>query len=231
MAKIVLLRHGKSVWNKENRFTGWEDVALAPEGEEEARQAGWLLKQANIKFDVVHASSLQRAENTAVILLNEMERADLIANMSLSEALWERHYGSILTGKNKDDAVTIHGYTREQVHTFRRACDAILPHKDGEIAGKDWENLRHVIQRVEPYLTHNIKPALKEGKNVLVVAHGNTNRALIKLLREFSEKAIEQIEPGTAVPTILELDEDNNLEVVESYYLKSEAGFMIREPF
>lgn len=209
MAKLVLLRHGQSVWNKENRFTGWKDVALTPKGEGEAKQAGILLRQANIVFAAAFTSSLKRAYNSTMIALPEMGQPELCDNIPQADELRERNYGTILTGMNKDEAIRIYG--KDAVHDYRRGYHAELP-------GEDWENLHDVVKRVWPYYNMNIEPLLKDGKNVLIIAHGNTNRGIIKKVCGETEQSIEKIEPGTAVPVILELDE-HNLSVQGRYFI------------
>lgn len=192
---LVLLRHGQSQWNLENRFTGFKDVELTELGREEARAAGARLKKAGIRFDQVFTSTQKRAMNTAEIALNEAGQGDLVASLIRHDDLRERDYGD-LTGLNKDE--TRAKYGDEQVHIWRRSYD--VPPPGGEC-------LQDVVEkRVRPYFNAHIKPLLDEGKNVLVAAHGNSLRALLIILGAETPDTINAAEMETGVPVVFELD-------------------------
>lgn len=192
MAQLTLLRHGQSQWNLENRFTGWVDVDLSPLGEEEARKAGLLL--TGIPVDVVFTSVLTRAMRTAEIAMN----AAGISNVPIhrDQALNERHYGD-LQGLNK--AETAEKYGADMVHQWRRSYN--IPPPNGE-------SLEMTQQRVAPYYLSHIKPLLQQGTNVLVVAHGNSLRALIMFVEQLTPEQILQTEVATGVPITYQLDND-----------------------
>jgi 2,3-bisphosphoglycerate-dependent phosphoglycerate mutase len=204
MPTLVLVRHGQSQWNLENRFTGWVDVPLSPQGEEEAARAGGLL--ATYHFDLAFTSALQRAQNTLRIMLRVMgnEELPVIAN----EALNERMYG-MLQGLNK--AETAERYGDEQVLIWRRSYDVAPP---------DGESLKDTAARVIPYVKQEIFPLLRAGKNVLVAAHGNSLRALVMQLEGMSPAEILQFEIPTAVPRVYTLTED--LVVQDARFLSHE---------
>lgn len=195
MPQLVLVRHGESQWNKENRFTGWIDIALSPKGEEEAKSAGEKLK--GMKFDKAFTSMLQRAIKTFEIAAQTAGFKHLIAEKD--EALNERMYGD-LQGLNKDECREKFG--QEQVHIWRRSYD--IPPPGGE-------SLKNTAERVLPYYHKRIEPMLKEGKNILVVAHGNSLRALIMYLEKLSGEQIVKVEIPTGVPMLYELDENLNV--------------------
>lgn len=201
MTTLVLVRHGQSQWNLENRFTGWVDVPLSAQGEQEAIRAGGLL--ANYHFDVAFTSALQRAQNTLRLMLQEMGRSDLpvIAN----EALNERMYG-MLQGLNKVE--TAERYGDEQVLIWRRSYDVAPP---------EGESLKDTAARVIPYVEAEIFPLLRSGKNILVAAHGNSLRALVMQLEGMSPAEILQFEIPTAVPRVYTLTED--LAVQDAHFL------------
>lgn len=205
MPTLVLVRHGQSQWNLENRFTGWVDVPLSPQGEEEAARAGGLL--ATYHFDLAFTSALQRAQNTLRIMLRVMgnEELPVIAN----EALNERMYG-MLQGLNK--AETAERYGDEQVLIWRRSYDVAPP---------DGESLKDTAARVIPYVNQEIFPLLRAGKNVLVAAHGNSLRALVMQLEGMSPAEILQFEIPTAVPRVYTLTED--LVVQDARFLSHEG--------
>jgi 2,3-bisphosphoglycerate-dependent phosphoglycerate mutase len=191
MNYLVLLRHGESQWNKENRFTGFTDIDLNETGVAEARRAGQALKA--IKFNRVYTSTLKRAYHTAEIVLGEMgQKQRLIKH----DDLRERDYGE-LTGLNKDD--TRKKFGEEQVQIWRRSYD--IPPPGGE-------SLKDVVVRVKPYYQANILPDIKEGKNVLMAAHGNTLRAMLIILGENTPENINAAELATGVPIIFEYDGD-----------------------
>lgn len=228
MYKVVLLRHGESQWNLENRFTGWTDVDLTEKGEEEARQAGLLMKQEGFEFDVAFTSVLTRAVRTLWIALTEMNMVWIpIIN---SWRLNERHYGA-LQGLNK--AETALKYGDEQVLIWRRSYDtqppALTP-DDPRYPGNDrryadltdaelplTECLKDTVARFLPYWHDTIAPAIRSGKRVLIAAHGNSLRALVKYLDNISEEEIVGLNIPTGVPLVYELDED--LKPIRSYYL------------
>lgn len=228
MYKVVLLRHGESQWNLENRFTGWTDVDLTPKGEEEAKAAGVLLKQEGFEFDVAYTSVLTRAVRTLWITLTEMNMVWIpIIN---SWRLNERHYGA-LQGLNK--AETAQKYGDDQVLIWRRSYDtqppALTP-DDPRYPGNDrryanlaseelplTECLKDTVARFLPYWHETIAPAIKSGKRVLIAAHGNSIRALVKYLDNISEAEIVGLNIPTGVPLVYELDDD--LKPIRSYYL------------
>lgn len=226
--KLVLLRHGESVWNKENRFTGWTDVDLSENGVKEAENAGKLLKEKGYTFDVSFTSVLKRANRTLEIVLKEM---NLDIPVHYSYRLNERHYGA-LQGLNKDEMKKKFG--EEQVHIWRRSYDVRPPEltKDDErYPGNDpkykdlteeelplTECLKDTLERVLPYYNNEIKKHLENKENVLVVAHGNSLRSIIKYLENISDEDIMSVEIPTGVPYVYELD--NNLNIKEKYFLK-----------
>lgn len=201
MSKLVLIRHGQSEWNKQNRFTGWVDVDLAEKGVEEARAAGQKLK--DMKFDKAFTSDLKRAQNTLKLILDGIEQQDL--SVTKDEALNERMYGD-LQGMDKDEARKEFG--EEQVHIWRRSFD---------IAPPGGESLKDTADRVLPYFEKEITPYLKQGKNVIIAAHGNSLRALIMHLENLNEEEILKVEVPTGQPKLYEMDE--NLNVLSSAYV------------
>ncbi|RYD53922.1 MAG: 2,3-diphosphoglycerate-dependent phosphoglycerate mutase [Sphingomonadales bacterium] len=225
MPTLVLIRHGQSAWNLENRFTGWWDVNLTDQGIEEAKAAGKLLFDKGFDFDQCYTSLQTRAIKTLNIVLEEMQR--LWLPVEKDWALNERHYGG-LTGLNKAETATIHG--DEQVHIWRRAFDIAPPlgeptseydmTKDRRYAGikiPQSESLKDTIERVLPYWEERIVPDLKDGKRVVISAHGNSLRALIKHLSKIADTDIVSLEIPTGQPIIFELDDD--LVAKDNYYL------------
>lgn len=226
--KLVLLRHGESVWNKENRFTGWTDVDLSETGIKEAENAGKLLKDKGYTFDVSFTSILKRANRTLEIVLKEM---NINIPVYYSYRLNERHYGA-LQGLNKDEMRKKFG--EEQVHIWRRSYDVRPPElsKDDErYPGNDpkykdltpeelplTECLKDTLERVLPYYNNEIKKHLEKKENVLVVAHGNSLRSIIKYLENISDEDIMNVEIPTGIPYVYELDD--NLTIKEKYFLK-----------
>ena len=216
MIKLVLVRHGKSIWNKENKFTGWTDVDLAPEGIEEAKEAGKLLKEKGFSFDLAYTSNLKRAINTLDLILNEM---NLNIEVRRNYKLNERHYGA-LQGLDKDE--TRKKYGDEQVHIWRRSYDVRPPlltkddprYVEGEPLG---ESLKDTSERVIDYFVEEIKPELVNNKKIIIAAHGNSIRALIKYLDNLSDEDIMKIEIKTGSPIVYEFDDDLN--VIRHYYL------------
>jgi len=202
MYKIVLLRHGESSWNKENRFTGWHDVDLSEKGCEEAKEAGRLLRKEGFCFDLAFTSVLKRAIRTLWIALDELDQMWLPVEKSWR--LNERHYGS-LQGLNK--AETANKYGDEQVHAWRRSYNVLPPlvdESDERFPGHDLrykgidglprgEALKHTVDRMLPYWNDTIAPEVKAGKRVLITAHGNSLRALVKHLDKMTEAEIMEL--------------------------------------
>ena len=229
MIKLTLVRHGESIWNKENRFTGWTDVDLSKQGINEAINAGKVLKENNFTFDIAYTSLLIRAQNTLKYILMELNEE----NIPIYETykLNERHYGA-LQGLNKDE--TRKKYGEEQVRLWRRSVDALPPAltmDDLRYPGNDakykdiklkylplTENLNDTIKRTVEYYNEEIKNKLLKGKKVIIVAHGNSLRALVKYLDNVSDEEIMNIESPTGIPLIYEFDD--NLNVIRHYYLK-----------
>jgi len=195
MSHLILLRHGQSIWNQQNRFTGWVDVELTKEGEEEAKKAGEKLK--NFRFDHVLTSELKRAIKTADIVLDVIGQKNV--PMTRSNALNERHYGD-LQGLNKDEMRAKYGH--EQVHIWRRSYDIKPP---------NGESLKDTCNRVLPLYKKQILPALLNNKTILVAAHGNSLRGLIKELEHLDDLEIISVEIPTGVPIVYELDADGNI--------------------
>jgi 2,3-bisphosphoglycerate-dependent phosphoglycerate mutase len=228
MHKVVLLRHGESTWNKENRFTGWTDVDLSEKGCEEAVESGRLLKQEGFSFDLAFTSVLKRAIRTCWIALDEMD--ELWIPVERSWRLNERHYGA-LQGLNKAETAARHG--EAQVKIWRRAYDipppALTP-DDERHPARDrryrslspeelplTESLKDTVARFLPYWHQAIAPAIARGERVLVAAHGNSLRALVKYLDGISDSDIVELNIPTGIPLIYELDAA--LKPVRSYYL------------
>ncbi len=206
---LVLLRHGQSQWNLENRFTGFHDVDLTAKGEDEARDAGKRLAKAGIKFDHVFSSTQTRANRTAEIALSEAGQGDLFAEMVRHDDLRERDYGD-LTGLNKDE--TRAKYGDEQVHIWRRSYDTRPP---------GGECLQDVVEnRVRPYYEAHIKPLLAQGENILIAAHGNSLRAMLIILGVETPETINQAEMETGVPVVFEME---NGEILSKSFLKDAA--------
>ncbi|MGB1580414.1 MAG: 2,3-diphosphoglycerate-dependent phosphoglycerate mutase [Nevskiales bacterium] len=231
--RLVLLRHGQSQWNLENRFTGWVDVDLTDQGREEARQAGELLKAEGIEFDMVFTSVLKRAIRTMWITLDGLDQMWLPVTRSWK--LNERHYGG-LQGLNK--AETAEKYGEEQVLQWRRSYDIPPPEMPASDPGHPsherryadlapqvlpgTESLKITLDRVLPYWNESIAPHVKAGKTILIVAHGNSLRALVKHLEGISDEEIVKLNIPTGVPQVYELDE--NLAVVSRRYLGDEEA-------
>ena len=232
MKKLVLLRHGESTWNKENRFTGWTDVDLTREGVVEARNAGRLLRENGFIFDFAHTSVLKRAIRTLWITLDEMDL--MWTPISLSWRLNERHYGA-LQGLNK--AETAAKYGDEQVLIWRRSYDVRPPAltlDDERYPGQDLryrnltaqdipltECLKDTVARFLPYWKESIEPQIQAGGRIIIAAHGNSLRALVKHLDEISDQDILNCNIPTGVPLVYELD--NNLRPIRSYYLGDQS--------
>jgi 2,3-bisphosphoglycerate-dependent phosphoglycerate mutase len=228
MTKLVLLRHGESQWNLENRFTGWTDVDLTEKGEAEARESGKLLKEEGFQFDVAHTSLLIRANRTMEICLEEMGENDIL--IKYNWRLNERHYGA-LQGLNK--AETAKKYSDEQVLIWRRSYSTPPPQLDADdeqhprfderysdLDPNDLpasECLKDTVDRFLPYWHESIKPDIESGKRVFIVAHGNSLRALVKYLDTVSDEDIVGLNIPTGVPLVYELDE--SLKPIRNYYL------------
>ena len=228
MLKLVLVRHGESVWNLENKFTGWTDVGLSSKGIEEAIEAGKILREKGFIFDIAYTSVLKRANDTLDYILKEM---NLNIPIYYSYKLNERHYGA-LQGLNKDE--TRKKYGEEQVKLWRRSVDTRPPAldiSDSRYPGNDpkyknlpkeelplTENLIDTINRVISYWNSDIKPNLLNGKKIIIVAHGNSLRGLIKYLDNLSDEEVMNLEIETGNPICYELDD--NLKPIKHYYLK-----------
>lgn len=195
MGKLVLVRHGQSQWNLENRFTGWEDVPLTDLGRDEARRSGRLLR--DVRFDRAFTSDLQRAARTLDIVLEENRNPNV--PIDADRALNERHYGS-LQGLNK--AETAAKYGDEQVHIWRRSYDVAPP---------DGESLKDTAARTLPYFESRIAPLVAQGQNILVVAHGNSLRSIVMDLEKLSRDEVMELNIPTGVPIVYELDEKLNV--------------------
>ncbi len=233
MYKIVLLRHGESTWNRENRFTGWTDVDLSEKGTEEAHQAGKLMKREGFIFDVAFTSVLKRAIRTLWIAQDEMDL--MWIPVYISWRLNERHYGA-LQGLNK--AETAGKFGEEQVLIWRRSYDIqppALTKDDERYPGKDpryqnltqselpmTECLKDTVARFLPYWHEIITPAIKAGKRILIAAHGNSLRALVKYLDKITESEIVDLNIPTGIPLVYELDVD--LKPIKHYYLGDQAA-------
>ncbi|MBO6195482.1 MAG: 2,3-diphosphoglycerate-dependent phosphoglycerate mutase [Bacilli bacterium] len=228
MIKLVLVRHGQSMWNLENKFTGWTDVELSENGINEARNAGKLLKEKGYTFDLGYTSVLKRAMNTLDLILEEMGESIEIRR---SYKLNERHYGA-LQGLNK--AETAEKYGADQVKLWRRSSnvrppelskdDPRYPGNDPKYAGIDnlptTENLEDTIVRVVDYFENEIKKELENGRNIIIAAHGNSLRALMKYLDNLNEEEVLALELKTGSPICYELDE--NLKPIRHYYVGEE---------
>jgi 2,3-bisphosphoglycerate-dependent phosphoglycerate mutase len=228
MYKVVLLRHGESTWNSENRFTGWTDVDLSEKGLQEAAQAGVLLRDAGFTFDVAFTSVLKRAIRTGWIVLDALDL--LWIPVTRSWRLNERHYGA-LQGLNKAETAAKHGDA--QIKIWRRSYDTPPPPlttDDPRYPGKDrryadlkpselpaTESLKDTVARFVPYWTGTIAPEVKAGRRVLIAAHGNSLRALVKYLDHISDADIVELNIPTGIPLVYELDA--NLKPIRSYYL------------
>jgi len=232
--ELVLLRHGESEWNAKNLFTGWVDVALSSQGEAEAKRAGELLKEKNLLPDVLHTSLLTRAIHTAEIALGACERKWI--PVSRSWRLNERHYGAL---QGKDKASTLKEYGEEQFKLWRRSFDTPPPaiadsdqySQASDIRYKDLgpdlpkvECLKDVVKRLMPYLDNEIASDLRQGKTVLVVAHGNSIRAIVKHLACISDSDIAEVNVPTGIPLLYRFDDDFEPIIKEGEYLDPEAA-------
>lgn len=228
MKKIVLIRHGESVWNKENKFTGWVDVDLSEKGKEEARQAGKVLKENGFSFDLAFSSYLKRAIKTLNTVLEELD--ELHIPVVKSWKLNERHYGS-LQGLNKSEMAQKFG--EDQVLVWRRSYDTPPPELDSKDPASPvndpkykginpdelplTECLKDTVARFLPYYESTIVPEIKAGKNIIIAAHGNSLRSLVKHLDQISDDDIVSVNIPTAMPLVYELDDQ--LKPLKHYYL------------
>ncbi|EFY09248.1 2,3-diphosphoglycerate-dependent phosphoglycerate mutase [Erysipelothrix rhusiopathiae] len=229
MMKLVVVRHGESEWNEKNLFTGWADVELSEKGVEEAKLGGRMLKEEGYDFDIVYTSYLKRAIHTMDNILNEMERTwlPIVKDWRLNE----RHYGAL---QGLDKAETAAKYGEDQVLIWRRSFDVKPPELDPtderaprnmeayrNVEDKDilplHESLKETIERAVPYFEETIKPQMLDGKRVLIVAHGNSLRSLVKYFDNMSDEEIMKVNIPTGVPLVYEFDNDFN--VVNKYYL------------
>ncbi len=232
MIRLVLLRHGQSVWNLENRFTGWTDVELTDKGEAEARAAGRALAAAGIDFDLCHTSLLKRAIRTLHLALGEMDR--LWLPVQKDWRLNERHYGA-LQGLNKAETAAEHG--EDQVFVWRRSYDIppppLAPDDERQATGDRRysdldpaaipasESLKDTVRRVLPYWNEVVAPQVKAGQRVLIAAHGNSLRGLVKHLDGISDDEIPSVEIPTGIPLVYELNAD--LTPIRHYYLREDG--------
>jgi len=230
MIKLVLVRHGQSIWNLENRFTGWTDVELSEQGIKEAKEAGIALKEQGFTFDVAYTSFLKRANDTLKYILEELDEENI--PVKYSWRLNERHYGA-LQGLNKDD--TRKKYGDEQVHIWRRSANVRPPEleiTDERYPGNDpkykdldkseiptTENLTDTIKRVIDYWNTDIKKDILDNKKVIIAAHGNSLRGLMKYLDNLSDEEVMNLEIETGNPICYELDD--NLKPIKHYYIKN----------
>ena len=227
MNNLILVRHGQSQWNQEKRFTGWADIDLTEHGKSEAEYAGKLIKDLDIEFHSCFTSQLKRAINSLVIILNVLNKSDLEINKA-----WEfneRHYGG-LTSLNKDEIIKKHG--KKQVEIWRRSFDIPPPPMDSEHPYKNslcknvpknkipgTESLKDTFNRVVPYYEKKIYPMILSKKNILIVFHGNSCRALLKKIFNISNKNISKFEIPTGNPFLIRYDE--NLKIKDYRYLDS----------
>ena len=233
MSNLILVRHGQSLWNKEKRFTGWADIDLTNQGKREAKYAGKLIKKLNIEFGACFTSIQKRAINSLDIILNILNKSKIEINKAWE--LNERHYGS-LTSLNKDEMIKKHG--NKQVHIWRRSFNVSPPPMDlshpyhptkskiysNMPANKipDSESLKNTFERVVPYYKKKIEPLILSKKNVLIVAHGNSLRAICKQILNISKRSIINFEIPTGNPLLIIFNE--NLKVKKFKYLDSKRA-------
>jgi 2,3-bisphosphoglycerate-dependent phosphoglycerate mutase len=231
MINLILVRHGQSEWNLENRFTGWVDVDLSPKGKLEACKAGELLKEKNLKIDYFFSSYQKRAVNTLKLILNTLRIKDV--QITRAWQLNERHYGA-LTGLNKDEMKKIYG--EKKIHEFRRSWDTspdplsrnnpnhpinIDVYKDIPLENiPDTESLKDTYDRVLPYFKKEIQNKLDNKKNILIAAHGNSIRAICKYLFPLDDKKITKLEIPTGNPLLINFNEKNK--IIKCFYLDKE---------
>ncbi len=219
MNNLILVRHGQSQWNKEKRFTGWMDIDLTDQGKSEAKQAGELIKELNINFDFCFTSNLKRSINTAEIILKNLNNKNI--EVVKTDLLNERHYGG-LTGLNKDEVIKKYG--EKQVKIWRRSFDTSPPKMESSHPYKNKiksnissESLNDTYNRVVPYYEKNIKPLLLSKKNILIVFHGNSCRALLMKIFNISKKKISEFEIPTGNPLTIKFE--SNLKIKSYKYL------------
>lgn len=227
MAKLMLVRHGESLWNKENRFTGWIDVDLSQKGVEEAVEAGQVLKKQNIRFNWTYTSLLKRAIRTHWLILEQLDQ--LWLPVTRSWRLNERHYGA-LQGLNKSEIAAQHG--DEQVKIWRRSFDTpppmldpqdpTHPSKDPRYQGvvdqlPSGESLKNTIERLAPFWNQELAPRIRSGENILIVAHGNSLRAIIQILENLTPSELLELNVPTGIPIQYDLDVD--LKILSKSYL------------
>ncbi len=218
MYTLVLLRHGESIWNAENKFAGWSDVELSERGAEQAKTVGKLLKERGFIFDLAFTSVLKRGIETTELVLQEMGLGNIPVEQSWR--LNERHYGA-LQGVNRKEVVKKFG--EEQVRIWRRSYNVRPPAASDKPTSDEptSESLADVVSRISPYWQEKIAPAIQQGKRALISAHGNSLRALVKILDNISDKDIEQVNIPIGIPLVYELD--GGLKPMRHYYL-GEAG-------
>ncbi len=219
MNHLILVRHGQSLWNKERRFTGWADIGLTDQGKLEAKKAGELIKELNIEFHAYFTSKLKRAVNSLEIILKTLNKQNI--NIVKTEALNERHYGG-LTSLNKDEIVKKYG--SKQVQIWRRSFDVSPPPMEEAHPYKKKinsnilsESLKDTFNRVVPYYEKSIKPIISSKKNILIVFHGNSIRALLMKILNISEEKINEFEIPTGNPLLLQFNDE--IEVKNFKYL------------
>ena len=219
MNNLILVRHGQSLWNKERRFTGWVDIDLTDQGKLEAKKAGELIKELNLDFHAYFTSELIRAINSLKIILKILDKQN--AYICKAQNLNERHYGG-LTSLNKDEITKKYG--NKQVHIWRRSFDIPPPKMDSDHPYKNKinsnissESLKDTFERVIPYFNKKIKPLILSNKNVLIVFHGNSCRALLKEILNISEKKIIEFEVPTGNPLLIRFEK--NFKVKDCKYL------------
>ena len=224
MNNLILVRHGQSFWNKERRFTGFVDIELTENGKSEAEQAGKLIKELNIELDAYFTSQLKRATESLDIILKVLNRPNITVNKAWE--LNERHYGG-LTGLNKDD--TIKKYGHKQIQIWRRSFDTRPPPMDKQHPYRkkinsniSSESLKDTVERVVPYYEKKIKPLISLKKNILVVFHGNSCRALLMEILNISKEKIVEFEIPTGNPLLLRFGDD--LKVRDYKYLDSKRA-------
>ena len=224
MSKLILVRHGQSLWNKERRFTGWADIDLTDQGKLEAKHAGQLIKKLDLKFDIYFTSNLKRAINSLNIILENLNKQNV--KIIKTPKLNERHYGA-LTSLNKDE--TIKKYGNKQVQIWRRSFDIPPPPINNQHPYKNKintsilsESLKNTFERVIPYYKKEIEPLIYLKKNILIVFHGNSCRALLKKILNISNKKIIEFEIPTGNPLLIRFGD--NLKVKEYKYLDAKRA-------
>ena len=224
MNNLILVRHGQSLWNKEKRFTGWADIDLTEQGQKEAKHAGELIKELNIEFHAYFSSQLKRAINSLKIILDTLNKPN--AEIIKADSLNERHYGG-LTSLNKNE--TIKKYGNKQVQVWKRSFDISPPPMKLEHPYKNKinsnilsESLKDTFERVTPYYEKKIQPLIQSKKNILIVFHGNSCRALLMKIFNISKKKIIELEIPTGNPLLITFD--NNLKIKKYKYLDTKRA-------